>query len=313
MTTSESERVTGIKAPKLTLRERLGTLHAQKMMMAYGIVIPAALFYLIFFLYPVIRAFFLSFTNYRMMSGDRSFVAFQNYERLFGDEKWGLALNHTFQYTAMSVPAVIILAMILALLVNQIKAGKAIYRGIYFAPVMTAGVAMAIIFRYTLHPSLGIGNQILRFFGLPPYQWYLNPGNAMPTLVLITVFEGVGYQMIILLAGLQNIPAHFYDAAKVDGAGIWQRFRFITIPLLQPTLLFVFVTSVIGSFQVFTTAYLFGAAPRNGMSVALTYIYRWGIREGYLGYASSAAIILFGIIMIFTLIQLRLLRVRWEY
>ncbi|MGD8751727.1 MAG: sugar ABC transporter permease [Anaerolineales bacterium] len=313
MSTTVGDQMSGVKVPKLTVRERLATLRAQKMIMAYAVVIPAALFYLTFFLYPVIRAFFLSFTNYRMMSSAREVVGLNNYVRLFSDPKWKLALGHTFQYTAMAVPTVIILAMILALLVNQVTVGRGIYRAIYFAPVMTAGVAIAIIFRYLLHPSLGVGNQVLRLVGLPPYQWYLNPGNAMPTLVLITTFESVGYSMIILLAGLQNIPQHFYDAAKVDGAGAWQRFLFVTIPLLQPTLLFVFVTSVIGAFQVFTAAYLFSAAPRNAMSVALTYVYRWGIHEGYLGYASAAAVVLFGIIMIFTLVQLRLLRVRWEY
>jgi ABC-type sugar transport system permease subunit len=311
--TEAFEKQPPVPYQKTSVWKRFRTLHVQKMIVAYAVVIPAAAYYILFFVYPLFRAVYFSFTNYRMISAPKAFVGLLNYQQLFNDDKWITALKHTFEYTALYVPSVFVLALIMALVINQLTFGRGFFRAVYFAPVMTAGVAVAIIFRYVLHPSLGLGNEVLRIFGLPPSQWYLTPGDAMPTLVLISGWESIGYQMILLLAGLQNIPAHFYDAAKVDGAGIWQRFRYITMPLLQPTLLFVIVTTVIGAFQQFTDAYLFAGAPRQGMSVALTYIYGYGITEGYLGFASAAAIVLFVIIMIFTLIQLRLMRVRWEY
>jgi ABC-type sugar transport systems, permease components len=252
---------------------------------------------------------------YQIGAPSKYFIGLENYKQLVTDPEFLISLKNTFIYVATYVPAVILLSLILALLLNTIHRGAGIYRAIYFAPVMTAGVAVAIIWRFVLHPSLGPANQVLRALGLPPSDWLVGASTAMPSMVLVSVWQSMGFQTILFLAGLKGIPQHFYDAAKIDGAGRWQCFRHITWPLLQHTTLFVTITTIIGSFQIFTLAYLFGrmGGPGNSLLVVVSYIQHEVMSRGNLGYASAIAVVLFVIILFFTVMQLKVGRVRWQY
>jgi multiple sugar transport system permease protein len=257
----------------------------------------------------------MSFQDYKLMALSKPFIGLENYRTAFRDGDFAIALKNTLQYVAMVVPALFVLSLLEALAINLIKRGKALYRAIYFAPVMTGSVAVALVWRYVMHPSYGLANLALRAVGLPPSRWIIGAETAMPSLAMIAIWQSMGYQMILFLAGLQSVPVHLYDAAKIDGAGIWQRFWHITWPLLRPTVTFVLVTSVIGSFQVFDLAYVFGyqGGPQKSLLVLVIYMRDWALELQEVGYASAMAFILFGIIFVFTAIQLRLTRVRWEY
>ena len=290
-------------------------LRTQQLLTAYLFVLPAIVFFLIFLVYPLVRGLAMSLQNYHIAAADKPFVGLENYRKLFSDPDFSTSVFATFRFTVMYVPTVIVIALALAVMLNMIRRGAALYRAIYFAPVMTAGVAVALIWRYVMHPSLGSANLLLESVGLPPLEWFVSASTAMPSLVLVSVWQSMGLQTILFLAGLQGIPQHFYDAAKIDGAGQWQSFRHITLPLLQHTTLFVTVTTIIGSFQVFTLAFLFGrdGGPGKSILVMVVYIQHTIMGRGNAGYAAAMAFILFTIIMIFTLAQLILLRARWEY
>ena len=299
---------------KLKFLQRLRTLRGQQLLAAYLVMLPLVVSYGLFFVYPFMRAIYMSMTDYRLIAKEKPFIGLQNYQELFANPKWWKSVANTAEYTVLAVPAVLVLGLVIALLLNNIGRGRGFYRAIYFAPVITSGVAVAILWRYMMNPQIGLLNAILRGLGLPGSKWNLGATTVIPSIAMVAVWQSVGYHMILFLAGLQGIPPHFYDAAKVDGANRWQCFRHITLPLLQHTLLFEIVTSVIGSFQIFTMAALLGGqVPRAGGSVIVTFIYGWGLTMGYMGFASAGALVLFIVILIFSLVQLRMGRVRWQY
>jgi multiple sugar transport system permease protein len=282
---------------------------------AWGFLLPIVCYYLVFNLYPIGLAVYMSFHDWQLNALTKPFNGLENYIRLASDLDFGLALRNTAQYIVMYVPALFVVSLAGALALNTIRRGRSVYRAIYFAPVMTAGIVVALIWKYILHPSYGLANAMLNTVGLPSLPWLVQAKTAMPSLVMIAVWESMGYQIVLFLAGLQSIPAHLYDSAKIDGASIWQRFRYITWPLLRPTVTFVLVTVVIGAFQMFTLAYAFGyyGGPSSSLLVAVMYIRHQMLTIGNVGYASAMALVLFAIISVVTVIQLRLTRVRWRY
>ena len=286
----------------------------KRQLTGYAFISPWLIALVVFIGYPFLAAFYFSFCDYPPLK-EPVFIGLENYRTAFGDVDFIIALKNTFKYVVMVIPALFVVSLVEALAINTIRWGRAVYRTIYFAPVMTGAVAVALIWRYIMHPGIGLANVVLRALGLPPSQWFIHPETAMLSLVIVAIWQSMGYQMILFLAGLQSIPAHLYDAAKIDGAGIWQRFWHITWPLLQPTVGVVLITSIIGAFQIFDLGYMFGGfgGPQKSLLFLVIYMRNRALEVGEVGYASAMAFILFGIIFVFTVVQLRLTRVRWEY
>ncbi|MBX2975595.1 MAG: sugar ABC transporter permease [Ignavibacteriaceae bacterium] len=273
---------------------------------------PALLSIFVFFFIPVIAAFIISFTDFDIYSlGDYSnitFIGFKNYIRLFNDELFWVSLKNTFLFVVMAGPLSIAVSLSAAILLNsKIVKLKSLFRLSYFIPVVTTLVAVAIVWRFIYHPKFGIINYVLGLIGISPIDWLGDPNWAMPAIVLMAVWKNFGYNMIIFLAGLQNIPTHLYEAAEIEGANSFQQFKSITLPMLAPTTLFVGLITMIGFFQLFAEPYIMTqGGPLNSTISIVHYMYQEGFRWWNMGYSASIAFILFFIIFIGTLIQFKL-------
>jgi multiple sugar transport system permease protein len=267
---------------------------------------PSILGFLAFTLLPTVASAGMSLTEWEIVAPP-VFVGLSNYvSLLFDDPVFWLSLRLTFYYSALSIPLSMAGALILALAVNQRLWGMVFFRVIYFIPVVSSMVAVAMIWRWLYAMDYGLINLGLMKLGFEQVPWLGDARYVIPAIVLMSVWKGLGYGMIIYLAGLQGIPGHFYEAAKIDGAGAWQMFWRITMPLLSPTHFFMLVTGVIGSFQVFDSVYLMtGGGPGNASRVYNLYLFQQAFRYQHMGYASAMAWILFLIIFVITLIQLR--------
>ncbi|HEB30339.1 MAG TPA: sugar ABC transporter permease [Spirochaetes bacterium] len=298
-------------------------------------ILPTYLILSIFIIVPIFFAFYLSFNKWNLL-GNIKFTGITNYKKLFQMEEFWTALTNTFYYTFITVPIGICLSLFLALLLNSKIKGIAFYRAAYFMPVMTSVVASAFIWQWIFQSHNGILNYIMGFFGFGPLSWLNEPkgifsvifdyigvklpdflGGPSVTLVAISImsiWKNTGYYMIIILAGLQNIPKSYYEAAEIDGAGPVKRFFAITLPILSPTTFFVLIMSVIVSFQVFEQiAVTTKGGPLNASLVLVYFIYERAFRFLEVGFASSAAFILFAIVIILTYFQVKILGGRIHY
>ncbi len=289
-------------------------MRKQKYLFVWAVLIPTISFYLIFCYFPIIYGAFLSFYDWKLGSPQNPFIGLGNFVKAFNNSTFRISLWNTLYFAFLSIPIELVLSMGISLLLNRIKVGLSLFRGIYFVPALTSAVAAVILWKWLYQPSYGLFNQILEMMGLPTLRW-LNSGSlALPSIMIMTIWMGMGYTILILLAGLSGIPDIYYEAAKLDGASWWKLFRRITLPLLQPTMLFLLVVGAIGKLQVFTQVYLMTqGGPADSSRVLVLYIFDNGFHYLKMGYASAVAFILFGVILILTLIQLRALRVRWEY
>jgi len=273
---------------------------------------PALSAIFVFFFIPVIAAFFISFTDLDIYAlGNPAtirFVGFGNYTRLLTDPLFWQALWNTLYFVLVAGPLSIAVSLLAAVLVNsRLTRWKALFKLSFFLPVVTTLVAVAIVWRFIYHPRFGIINYLLSLAGLHPIDWLGDPFWAMPALILMAVWKNFGYNMIIFIAGLQSIPEHLYEAAVVEGATNWQKFWHITLPMLAPTILFVTVITVIGFFQLFAEPYVMTqGGPLNKTLSIVLYMYREGFRWWNMGYASAIAFVLFFIIFVATLIQIKL-------
>ncbi|MCS7220833.1 MAG: sugar ABC transporter permease [Anaerolineae bacterium] len=309
----------------LGLREALETRFSrqkvQQRIFILTILIPLVISFALFWVYPVVRGFWGSFTQWRAFDPNAPFVGMQQYVKALNDPIFRISLRNTFYYTVLTIPANVILALLLALAIEASGRARTAFRTIYFLPVVTSTIATALVWKWLYQPSLGLFNQLLTLAGLPTQRWLLSPQLALPSIAIYSIWKNVGFTMVIFMAGLTTIPQSFYDAAKVDGANRWQTFWHITIPLLQPTFVFVLVTGVIGALQVFGPIYVMSAAagdalpggPNNSTMVVAVYQWLMAFRELELGYGSAMGLILFLIILALTLLQLRILQTRWEY
>ena len=266
---------------------------------AYFYLMPVVVILLSFHVLPIFYSFAVSFYEWDLI-GSPEFVGLGNYSRLFDDPLFYKSIWNTLYYAILSVPLSIVLSLSIALLLNNPISKIGLYRTIYFIPVITSINAVAIVWNFIYHPDFGLLNKILDIFSISPQTWLQDPFWAMPCIIFMSVWKGLGYNVIIFLAGLQNIPKHLYEAARIDGASRWQQFRHITWPLLSPTTFFIFVISTIGSFQVFAQVYMM--TPRGGplqsTTVIVYYLYRKAFEQFEFGYALSAAFVLF--VMIFS-------------
>lgn len=279
---------------------------------AYLFLAPAVSSIFVFFFIPVIAAFLISFTDFDIYTlGDFStlrFVGFSNYLNLFTDDLFWTAIKNTFYFVVVAAPLSIVISLGAALILNiKLIKFKAIFRLSYFIPVVTTLVAVAIVWRFIFHHNFGIMNYFIGFFGLNPIDWLGDPFWAMPSIILMSVWKNFGYNMIIFIAGLQNIPEELYEAANIEGANNWQKFKAITLPMLTPTTVFVSIITMIGFFQLFAEPYVMTqGGPLNSTLSIVQYMYQEGFRWWNMGYSASIAFVLFVIIFIGTLIQFKI-------
>lgn len=274
---------------------------------AWGYLAPSLAHLLVFSIGPILFALYLSFHRWNLVEAARPFVGLANYRALAGDGAFWRAVLNTAVYV-LFVPVGMTLALALALLVNRPFRGVRLLRAIFFLPYITSFVAISLVWKWMFDPDYGLLNAGLRLVHLPALPWLSSPATALPSLMLMSVWMYAGYMMIIFLAGLQSIPESFYESARIDGAGAWQRFRHVTLPMLRPTTFFVLATMVIFMFQVFTAVYVMTeGGPLHATDVIVYHIYRSAWEYLRMGYASAMAWVLFAIVFLATLLQWRFL------
>jgi multiple sugar transport system permease protein len=271
---------------------------------------PALSAIFVFFFIPVVTAIFLSFSDfdiYALGSLDSArFIGFANYKQALSDPLFWKAMFNTFYFVLAGAPLSVAVSLGAALLLNsKLVKYKSIFRLAYFIPVVTSLVAVAIVWRFIYHPRFGMLNYFLSFFGISPIDWLGETAWAMPSLILMSVWKNFGYNMMIFLAGLQSIPDYLYEAAVIEGAGAWQQFKKITLPMLVPTSVFVGIVTMIGYFQLFAEPYVMTqGGPLNSTLSVVQYMYQEGFRWWNMGYSASIAFCLFIIIFIGAMGQL---------
>jgi multiple sugar transport system permease protein len=275
---------------------------------AYLFLLPALLQFLIFTVFSVAFSFYLSFHEWNILEPAKPFVGLENYERLLRDRRVVEALFNTAYYTLVSVPATLACGLLAALLLNNQIRGRGMFRAMYYLPGITSGVVVAIIWKWVFNGDFGLINYYLMQAGIvsEPIRWLTDPNLAMPAVIIVSVWGGVGGCMIIYLAGLQAIPEELYDAASIDGAGPLRKLVSITIPLLGPSTFFLLITSIIGAVQQFGLPYLLTAGgPLRRTTTIAYYLYQSAFKNLEMGYAAAISYLLFAIIFVFTLLQMR--------
>ncbi|WP_017873446.1 ABC transporter permease subunit [Candidatus Caldatribacterium saccharofermentans] len=286
--------------------------HLRETLAAYLFILPSFVIVGVFVIYPIGHALLLSFQDWNLI-GTRKWAGTENYERLVQDPIFNDALRNTAYFSFGSIPGKVVIALFIAVLLNKKIFGVKAFRTVYFLPVVCSSVAAALMWQWLYDAKFGFINYILRILGLSPVPWITSEKWAMPSVIVVSVWKDVGYNMVIFLAALQDVPAELYDAAKVDGAGRWVVFRYITLPLISPALFFVTTMSVIFSFQVFdVTTILTQGGPGTATISLVQYIYRCAFQFFRMGYASAIAYVLFLIVLGFTLLQIRFSR-RWVH
>jgi len=264
---------------------------------------------------PIVASLLMSFTDYSVFRPPE-WVGLDNYRRLGQDPLVLKALWNTLFYTMFAVPLSTVFAMLMALLLNRPMAGRGLWRTVFYLPTVVSGVAMGVLWRWIFNPEMGLLNSLLRpllhLLDLPDPRWLLDPALAKPAYVLMSLW-GVGGGMIIFLAGLQTIPKGLYEAAEIDGAGPFRQFRHITLPMLTPVIFFTLTMGIIGSFQIFTQAYVMsGAGVDNSTLFYVLYLFNQAFRYFHMGYGAAMAWLLFAIVLVVTILQFRLAR-RWVF
>jgi multiple sugar transport system permease protein len=277
----------------------------------YLFILPWLIGFFAFTAGPMAASLVLSFTDYRVV-GDIHFTGLANYQRMIAEEHFWVALYNTVYYTFLGVPLFLAIALAYALLLNVKVRGIALFRTIYYLPSVTPSVANAILWIWILNPEFGFANVVLHWLGLGPLAWFGDPELAKPSLILMSLW-GAGSGTLVFLAALQGAPEALYEAATIDGAGRWGRFVHVTLPMISPAIFFNLIMGMIGTFQVFTTAYVAtGGGPINATLFYVLYLYQMGFQSFFMGYASALAWVLLAIILVFTAFQFAGAR-RWVY
>ena len=287
----------------------LRTLRGREALAFYTFILPWAIGFLVFTLGPIIASFGLSFMDYDLILPPK-FVGLANFQELFSDSLFYISMSNTLYIVVLAVPLGLLTSFGMALLLNQKVRGLAAYRTAFYMPSIVPAVASAALWLYVLQPDWGLLNGFLSIFGITGPGWLASEVWSKPSIILLMIWASGG-SMIIFLAGLQNIPREYYEAAEIDGANAVRRFRHITLPQMTPTIFFNLVMGVIGTFQVFSVVFVLTdgmGGPVNSTLVYLIYIYRNAFNFFRMGYASSMALVLFVIILALTLIQFRTAR-----
>jgi multiple sugar transport system permease protein len=285
-----------------------------KNLVAYSFILPNLLGFAIFTLVPIVFSLGLAFMSWDG-ANEIHWVGLNNFKELADDDTFKIALKNTFWYVGGTVPLTMICSLGLAVLLNQPIRGRNLFRTIYFLPYIASLVAVAVVWNMLFLPSAGPVNELLRTLGVTnPPRWSASVDWAMPTVVMASIWKGMGYYMVIYLAALQGIPAILYESAEIDGANAWQRFRYITVPMLTPATFFISIMLTISSFKVFDLILVMtNGGPGRATNVLVIHTYNTAFRRFEFGYSSAIAMVLFVIVMAITLVQFYMER-RWvEY
>jgi multiple sugar transport system permease protein len=285
---------------------------------AYGLLALPLAFFIFIRIVPTLSALQVALYQWDMLSDERPFVGLTNFQTLAGDQVFRTALVNTLKYVVLGVPIGLVLALAIALALTRIRRLAGLFRTLYFVPFVTSLVAVSWVWRWLLQPQRGSINELIGLLGIPPQPFLQSTSQALPSIVAVNLWHDLGFQIVIFLAGLHAIPDVYYEAARLDGAGRWALFRHITLPLLNPTVVFLAVTSAISSLQVFTQIQNMSAqgtgGPLNSTLSLVLYVYQKAFGGAYqMGYASAMTVVLFALILVVTLVQLRLLTRRYEY
>ncbi len=270
---------------------------------------------ILFSVIPIFTSFFLSFTDYRLNQPIK-FIGIQNFIFAFSqDQVFLTTIGNTIYYAFVSVPVSMAISLMVAQFIFNRKHLQSFFRTMYFLPYITPMIAVVVVWRFLLQPSqFGILNSFLAGLGIPAQPFLNSSLQVIPSIILITTWATIGYNMVLFLAGIGGIPSSFYEAAKIDGANSWQLFWKITWPLLSPTVLFTTVTGSIGAMGIFSIPYILTqGGPEDASRMIVQWIYQTGFNQFRMGYASSLAMVFFVIVLILTVLQLRFLRTRWSY
>ncbi len=271
----------------------------------YLLIAPSYLIYLLFVLVPVLWTIVMTFTNYNLR--EWHFTGISNYIQMFQDKVFLRSIWNTVRYSLMTIPVVMVLALCLAMLLNQRLKAKGFFRTLFYLPNIFSMVAVSMAWLYLYDTNSGILNRMLNGLGLESVGWVSNTAMSMISVAIMSIWNQVGYNMILFLSGLQGIPEHLYEAASIDGATRWQKFRHITLPQLAPTTFFVFVMACIHSFQVFGQVLIVtNGGPVNSTTTIAHQIYKNGFEYFHMGYASAQAVVLLLIILAITIVN-------WKY
>lgn len=277
----------------------------------------AAIFFLLpsmatlalFVFWPIVNSFWLSLHHWSLLEPDHPYAGLSNYSKLMQDERFWNAVKKTVYFTVGSVPLGIICSLLLALLCNLPLKAMSAFKAVYFLPVISSFAVISIIWGFLMDSDIGLLSYYMKLLGFPVSGWLRSTTWAMPAVILVAVWKNVGFNMVIFLAGLQSISVSLYEAAKIDGAGAFQRFWRVTLPSLRHTTLFVVIISVIASFQVFDQVYVMTrGGPLNSTETIVYYIYHQGFELLDMGYASAIAWVLFVMVFLITLLQLKLFK-----
>jgi len=309
--------MTVVTPPKTTSKSGGLSYRTADVALAWLFSAPALLLLFIFLFLPFLMAFGLAFTDQRLVPNPNlstQFVGLRNFVRLFEDDTFYQAVFNNFLFALLVVPVQTILALLLALLINQKIKGINVFRTIYFSPVVVTMVVVSVIWTFLYNPGEGLINefvQTISFGLLGPYDWLNDPALALPSIMVLSIWQGVGFQMIVYLAGLQEIPDYLYEAAQIDGASKLQQFFYITVPQLRNTTIFVVLTTTILAFRLFTQVWVMqgpSGHPQGSTMTMIVYAVNQGFRQGKIGYASAITVVFFIIVLAISLGQRIFLR-----
>jgi ABC-type sugar transport system permease subunit len=304
MTSLVADDVAAASPPPASPRRRRSRLRLRSTLIGWSFILPNFLGFALLTLVPVVTLFYMSFTNWNVF-GKADWIGLANFQRLLGDGSFRISVLNTLYYSVMHIPLTIVVSLGLALLLNNKLRGIAFFRTAAFFPYITSIVAIAVVWNLLFSPDYGPINQILRFIGFEnPPGWLTSSEWAMPAVVIVSTWRDMGYYMILFLAGLQTVPRELHEAARVDGANVFQRFVNVTLPCLRPTMFFVTVMLTINSFKIFDLILVMtNGGPGQSTLVLSQFIYKKGFEESQFGYASAAAVALFLMCIVVTIIQ----------
>lgn len=273
---------------------------------AYAFLLPNLIGFLVFTLIPMAAVFLLCFVKFDF-ANPMEFIGLKNFTKLFTDSGFQISMFNTFYYMITTVPLTIVISLFLAILLHQKLKGRTVFRTIFFFPYIASMVAVAVIWNMLYHPTLGPINAFLRMLGISnPPEWTSSVVWAMPAIIFMSVWKQVGYYLIIYLAGMNNIPEQLYEVATIDGATFWQKFKYITFPMLTPATFFITVLLVINSFKVFDQIVIMtDGGPGRATYVLVYYIYYQAFQFFKFGFASAVSVVLFLFVLILTIIQFK--------
>ncbi|MDT8860758.1 sugar ABC transporter permease [Alkalihalobacillus sp. MEB130] len=294
------------------MKKKKGQLTYKRQQKILGVLfsLPALVLMFTFLILPVILAFTYSFMNYNMLNPDgKTFIGLDNYVRLFQDQIFFTALKNTLYFTVLVVPLQCGVALVLAILVNKKVKVASLGRVFFFSPVVTSMVVVAILWTFLFNVESGLINSVLNVFGIPNQPFLLSPDQAMNSIIFMSIWQAAGFQMMIFLAGLKDVPETLYEAADIDGANAWQKFRNVTLPSIQHVTGFVLIITTIQAFRLFIQPYVMtNGGPSNSTKTLVFMLYENGFQFRDVGYSSAIAVVFFLVVIITSLILKKILK-----